>query len=334
MSRLIGLAATILMLLSLPLLADIRGYDINGKPVLLRSDGTWNYTGQPQPPGNIAKIRPLLGVWQFGRSQYRFKPVNVFLCQVTLTSRWVPGRGYALKACNGNESYWNLSGGSLVFYHRDGRASTRFSRIASNSWQGRFLLNPGGGTMHYLRRTSGGGNTGGNLNWSKSTPATCRHYATVAIAQNGVNLKQRCGFTGVLWSSAYNHHYNWCLGVRIADTQKRFRQRRAMLQTCRAKPRPPVTGTARYQGCYIDKPDRDIKGYYYESNVLTPAKCISTCRAKGFGVAATQFARQCFCGNSFGRYGKAPAKQCNYKCSGNTRVNCGGYWRNSVYRLR
>ena len=37
------LVAVLLFVFSTPLLADIRGTDINGKPVILRSDGTWFY---------------------------------------------------------------------------------------------------------------------------------------------------------------------------------------------------------------------------------------------------------------------------------------------------
>lgn len=37
------LLSILLFVLSTPVLADIRGTDINGKPVILRSDGTWSY---------------------------------------------------------------------------------------------------------------------------------------------------------------------------------------------------------------------------------------------------------------------------------------------------
>jgi len=95
-----------------------------------------------------------------------------------------------------------------------------------------------------------------------------------------------------------------------------------------------ATGQATYRGCYIDKPERDIKGYSFGSNQMTNNSCIATCRKKGYKIAATQFSKQCFCGNTFGRYGKAPSGECKYKCSGNQKQNCGGYWRNSVYAVR
>ena len=46
------LLSILLFVLSTPVLADIRGTDINGKPVILRSDGTWSYIN---PGGGDAK---------------------------------------------------------------------------------------------------------------------------------------------------------------------------------------------------------------------------------------------------------------------------------------
>lgn len=37
---------------------------------------------------------------------------------------------------------------------------------------------------------------------------------------------------------------------------------------------------------------------------------------------------QCYCGNSYGSYGKSI---CNTKCRGNSTQICGGDWANSVY---
>ncbi len=95
------------------------------------------------------------------------------------------------------------------------------------------------------------------------------------------------------------------------------------------------TGAADYLGCYIDKPDRDIKGYSFNGAQMTNQMCLNVCKNKGFRIAATQFSTGCFCGNSYGKYGRASDQaDCNYPCKGNTRANCGGYWRNSVYKIR
>jgi hypothetical protein len=230
------------------------------------NSGMTGGSNPPYPPGNAA-IRPLLGSWQFGRSQYHFKPVNIHLCTIKLTSRWVPGRGYALKACHANESYWNLTGANLVFYDRNGRASTRFSRTGPNSWQGRFLLAPGDGTVHYLRG----------------------HSAPPPAPPTGLN-----------------------------------------------KP-GPASVAASYLGCFRDQGDpsgtsgRDLNGYVFNSAGMTTERCISACRSRGFRFAATQYTRWCFCGNSYGRSGRA--NNCNMRCSGNPAQTCGGSWANSVYRV-
>ena len=46
-----------------------------------------------------------------------------------------------------------------------------------------------------------------------------------------------------------------------------------------------------------------------------------------------QNAYHCFCGNKYGRYGKATG-QCKKRCTGNKRQNCGSNWRMVVYQLK
>ena len=40
---------------------------------------------------------------------------------------------------------------------------------------------------------------------------------------------------------------------------------------------------------------------------------------------------ECYCGNTYGGYGKADEADCNTECNGNSTQMCGGDWRNSVY---
>ena len=56
--------------------------------------------------------------------------------------------------------------------------------------------------------------------------------------------------------------------------------------------------------------------------------CVSACEEKFFIYAGLQNGRQCFCGNSHGRYG--PAK-CSKRCTNNLNEICGDLLRNSVY---
>jgi hypothetical protein len=55
-------------------------------------------------------------------------------------------------------------------------------------------------------------------------------------------------------------------------------------------------------------------------------------KSNSSGLAGVQYGSYCFCGNSYGRYGKAPESECNMPCSGDPNIKCGGTWRNSVYR--
>jgi hypothetical protein len=42
---------------------------------------------------------------------------------------------------------------------------------------------------------------------------------------------------------------------------------------------------------------------------------------------------ECYCGQGFGRYGKASEIDCDYKCSGNQSQSCGGLKFNSIWKL-
>ncbi len=66
---------------------------------------------------------------------------------------------------------------------------------------------------------------------------------------------------------------------------------------------------------------------------MTVEPCAQRCRAKGFEYAGVQYARQCFCGNSYGKLGKAPDKECSMPCDGDPKETCGGTYRNDVYKL-
>ncbi|SPQ00829.1 exported hypothetical protein [Candidatus Sulfobium mesophilum] len=93
----------------------------------------------------------------------------------------------------------------------------------------------------------------------------------------------------------------------------------------------------RYHGCFRDQggvgtAGRDLSGFAIEDRGMTNEKCVSICQGKGFRYAGTQAGSWCFCGNSFGRSGKAD--NCNMKCGGNRDDICGGDWANSVYEVR
>lgn len=87
-----------------------------------------------------------------------------------------------------------------------------------------------------------------------------------------------------------------------------------------------------YIGCYRDQGDRDLNGYFFSSDLLTPEVCSKACARMGFKYAGVQYGSQCFCGNEYGKYG--PADNCDMKCSGDASKVCGGTWANSIYNAK
>ncbi|HEY8077055.1 MAG TPA: WSC domain-containing protein [Labilithrix sp.] len=93
-------------------------------------------------------------------------------------------------------------------------------------------------------------------------------------------------------------------------------------------------------GCFVDSGDarpgtsgRDLDRRVFVMPGLTPQACVDRCASEGFHFAGVQFTNQCFCGDSYGRFGKAPIEECNAVCAGDAQQRCGGTWRNTVYAI-
>ncbi len=84
-----------------------------------------------------------------------------------------------------------------------------------------------------------------------------------------------------------------------------------------------------YLGCFKDTEDRDFKEFTQWNGNQTLESCTTVCKQKGFKYAALQYGIYCYCGNAYGKYGKAT--NCDVKCGGNSNEICGGSWANSVY---
>ena len=92
----------------------------------------------------------------------------------------------------------------------------------------------------------------------------------------------------------------------------------------------PDSGTS--IGCYADdKLSRDLyfEPYGNPGVGMWPPMCIHHCFSKGYYYAGLQNRYMCFCGNSYGKYGKA--NNCNQSCYGRPNFKCGGINSNSVY---
>ncbi|CAH1779465.1 unnamed protein product [Owenia fusiformis] len=94
-----------------------------------------------------------------------------------------------------------------------------------------------------------------------------------------------------------------------------------------------------YLGCFKDTNSRDMHGLGiqngYENSLMTVEMCTDHCRTRGFKYAGLQYARHCFCGDKFGKYGLADSdSECRMTCQGDPSQNCGAAARNSVYLIR
>jgi len=91
-----------------------------------------------------------------------------------------------------------------------------------------------------------------------------------------------------------------------------------------------------YKGCYRDSGRRDLPAFTYNRNhnidPLSVQRCQSICKKRNYRFAGVQNGYQCYCGNSFGRYGKYPEEKCYRRhCYGSWHEECGGSYANSIY---
>ncbi|CAH1400518.1 unnamed protein product [Nezara viridula] len=95
--------------------------------------------------------------------------------------------------------------------------------------------------------------------------------------------------------------------------------------------------SARLIGCYkeISNEARLLSGAQQNfKNTLTPEKCISFCKGKGFLYAGLQYSYECFCAKDRPSFiHSADSSDCNSKCDGDKTKICGGGLRLSVYDL-
>jgi len=86
-----------------------------------------------------------------------------------------------------------------------------------------------------------------------------------------------------------------------------------------------------YLGCYNDQSSRDLSYEATLTSSLTVEGCISACA--GYDYAGVQDGNQCFCGDTYGKYGSAGPNACSMACQGDNTQICGGAWLNSVYKV-
>ncbi|CAG9858898.1 unnamed protein product [Phyllotreta striolata] len=87
-------------------------------------------------------------------------------------------------------------------------------------------------------------------------------------------------------------------------------------------------------GCYKDERNfRLLSGYYkIDKKENSPQHCTKLCLQSGFPYAGVQYGSECFCGaDEPPQTSKVPDSSCNFKCPGDVRSTCGGYYTMNVY---
>lgn len=84
-----------------------------------------------------------------------------------------------------------------------------------------------------------------------------------------------------------------------------------------------------YQGCYADNSVRDLPSNIGVS--LGIEQCVYKCAQSNFLYAGIQAGGECWCGNTFGTYGKILESNCNSQCPYGHPLTCGGDWANQIY---
>ncbi|KAH7126789.1 hypothetical protein B0J11DRAFT_526490 [Dendryphion nanum] len=90
-------------------------------------------------------------------------------------------------------------------------------------------------------------------------------------------------------------------------------------------------------GCYTDNVNgqRALSTRLFPPGDLTTESCLAACFNAGYKLAGTEYADECYCGNSFVN-GAGPAPDgntyCNMPCKGNQQETCGGPNRLSAYQ--
>ncbi|KAI1784063.1 hypothetical protein LXA43DRAFT_1125558 [Ganoderma leucocontextum] len=87
--------------------------------------------------------------------------------------------------------------------------------------------------------------------------------------------------------------------------------------------------------CAVDNPERILAGdvtTVVDDN--TPASCITSCAALGFGYAGVEFGDECHCGTGLkAALDNGPAAVCDMACTGDPTLACGGAWSIQVYTV-
>lgn len=87
-----------------------------------------------------------------------------------------------------------------------------------------------------------------------------------------------------------------------------------------------------YLGCYRDNDTiRDLNATSFISSSMTVNLCVQYCTNLSNQYAGVQNGSECYCGNSFRKYGIRNDSSCDVNCSGDNSNQCGAKNFNSIY---
>ena len=168
-----------------------------------------------------------------------------------------------------------------------------------------------------------------------NTPAACiAHCAAGGYAFAGVEYGSECHCgTGFLPGTPDDIDPAQCSMPCAGDARQTCGGSWAIeLYTGPAAVETLPDGWSLVSACAVDDGSRVIENdsvSILEDN--TPATCIASCVAGGFGYAGVEYGDECHCGTGFDAKEVAPPSDCNMPCAGNVGLTCGGSWRIQVY---
>jgi len=180
----------------------------------------------------------------------------------------------------------------------------------------------------------------------RCVPSTCekgcpRNYAPVC-GTNGKRYGNQCALNNAKCKNK-NLQSKPCKKVKPKKKPQPKPQPK-VLPKPKPKPKPqPKEHKAKYLGCFNNRGIRvsftrkqtnyhNLKGEWITDRVLnTPQHCVNYCGERGYKYAGVEFQNLCICGSNsdYARYGKSTI--CNFKCSGNKSLICGGSGATSIY---
>ncbi|PAA64531.1 hypothetical protein BOX15_Mlig005509g2, partial [Macrostomum lignano] len=85
-------------------------------------------------------------------------------------------------------------------------------------------------------------------------------------------------------------------------------------------------------GCFVDAASRDLPLHRKFTDGADRFSCWQFCYQRGYKYFGLQAGSQCFCGNQFGRHGRAGSdSECGTACHRDASKTCGGSWRNEIF---